>query len=104
MQPTCFVKCDDGRTLRLRQLVHATCDDPSVLCTSSSPICSHPTPIFARKSLFSFSPICLSHAFFLVANPVLYSRASPGLPSPCRSHRSLGTQAGTLRAHVLWRN
>jgi len=27
-----------------------------------------------------------------------------GLPSPCRSHRSLGTQAGTLRAHVLWRN
>jgi len=36
-------------------------------------------------NLFSlFSPICLSHASFLVANPVLYSRASPGssLPLP----------------------
>lgn len=32
------------------------------------------------------------------------SAPAPGLLSPRRSHRSLGTQAGTLRAHVLWRN
>src|SRR6478735_3749912 len=54
----------DGRLLR-----GGGCDDSSILCTSSPPICSHPTPIFARKSLFSFLSNLFIPRFFSGCKP-----------------------------------